>query len=102
MGLRFIPRSRDKCFRGLEMIVFSEGLAQLAGRRGRDAIRNLMSPAVANGVVCIASNDSNIYALKASTGVKLWSHLTGNSIHSSPAVTNGMVYLVPVSGRDPG
>ena len=35
------------------------------------------SPAVANGVVYIGSVDGNVYALNASTGVKLWSYATG-------------------------
>src|SRR5208282_713818 len=32
------------------------------------------SPAVANGVVYVGSNDGNVYALNASTGAKLWSY----------------------------
>src|SRR5659263_318007 len=30
------------------------------------------SPAVANGIVYVGSNDGNIYALNATTGAKLW------------------------------
>ena len=36
------------------------------------------SPAVANGVVYVGSEDDNVYALNASTGAKLWSYTTGN------------------------
>ena len=32
------------------------------------------SPAVANGVVYVGSDDGNVYALNASTGAKLWSY----------------------------
>ena len=32
------------------------------------------SPAVANGVVYVGSNDENVYALDAATGAKLWSY----------------------------
>ena len=35
------------------------------------------SPAVANGVVYVGSEDDNLYALNAATGKKLWSFTTG-------------------------
>ena len=38
------------------------------------------SPAVANGVVYVGSDDNNVYALNASTGAKLWSYATGGSV----------------------
>ena len=37
--------------------------------------------------------DDNVYALNASTGAPLWSYATGNSVQSSPAVANGVVYV---------
>ena len=48
---------------------------------------------MANGVVYIGSDDNNVYALKASTGAKLWSYTTGYQVFSSPAVANGVVYV---------
>ena len=51
------------------------------------------SPAVANGVVYVGSDDDNVDALKASTGALLWSYATGNEVGSSPAVSNGVVYV---------
>ena len=52
------------------------------------------SPAVANGVVYIGSFDSNVYALNARTGHKIWQFATGNAIeHSTPAVYHGVVYI---------
>ena len=51
------------------------------------------SPAVANGVVYVGSDDDNVYALNASTGAKLWSYTTGGYVDSSPAVANGVVYV---------
>ena len=39
-----------------------------------------------------------MYALNASTGAKLWSYTTGNSVLCSPAVANGVVYI----GSDDG
>ena len=50
------------------------------------------SPAVANGVVYVGSNDDKVYALDASTGAILWTATTGGVVDSSPAVANGVVY----------
>ncbi len=50
------------------------------------------SPAVANGVVYIGSQDPDVYALDARTGAKLWSYPTVYG-SSSPAVVNGVVYI---------
>jgi outer membrane protein assembly factor BamB len=58
----------------------------------------ISSPAVANGVVYVGSDDGNLYALNARTGVKLWSYATGGAVFSSPAVANGVVYV----GSDDG
>jgi outer membrane protein assembly factor BamB len=57
------------------------------------------SPAVANGVVYIGSDDFKVYALNAKTGAKLWSYLTGNKVDSSPAVSNGVVYVGSEDGK---
>lgn len=53
------------------------------------------SPAVVGGVVYIGSDDGNLYALKASTGVKLWIYKGPNygGVLSSPAVAEGVVYI---------
>jgi outer membrane protein assembly factor BamB len=61
------------------------------------------SPAVVDGVVYVASDDSKLYAFDAA-GVRncsgtpktcspLWTATTGGSVSSSPAVVNGVVYL---------
>jgi len=67
------------------------------------------SPAVANGVVYIGSDGTNVpgpgfvpipgnlYALNASTGAVLWSYKTGN-VGGAPAVANGIVYAGSVNG----
>ena len=49
------------------------------------------SPAVANGVVYVGSEDFYVYALDAKTGAKLWSYAT--CYVSSPTVANGVVYV---------
>ncbi len=51
------------------------------------------SPAVVNGVVYVGSDDTNLYALSATGGSKLWSFATGGNVFS-PAVANGVVYTV--------
>ena len=40
-----------------------------------------------------------MYALNAATGARLWSYTTGNSVYSSPAVANGVVYVGSYDGN---
>ncbi|HTJ12197.1 MAG TPA: PQQ-binding-like beta-propeller repeat protein [Dinghuibacter sp.] len=54
------------------------------------------SPAFANGVLYMAGgdgNDSNLYALDANTGAKLWSFKAASPWQGTPAVYQGVVYL---------
>jgi outer membrane protein assembly factor BamB len=52
------------------------------------------SPTVAaNDVVYIGSKDRYVYALNASTGVKIWSYLTEGQIESTPSIANGILYI---------
>ena len=56
------------------------------------------SPAVADGVVYVGSNDTYVYALDASTGDEIWRYqISGqfgyNGTYSSPAVADGVVYI---------
>ncbi len=51
------------------------------------------TPAVAEGVVYVGSNDNHLYALEASSGRMLWSFDTGDWRQYSPAVSGGMVYF---------
>jgi glucose dehydrogenase len=37
--------------------------------------------------------NAGVYALNATTGAKVWNYTTGGSVHSSPAVANGVVYV---------
>ena len=48
---------------------------------------------MANGVVYVGSDDYSVYALKATTGAKLWSFATGFYVCASAAVANGVVYI---------
>jgi hypothetical protein len=57
------------------------------------------SPAVVDGVVYIGSTDSNLYALNAKTGDKIWNYPTGAKVSSSPAVVGGVVYVGSEDGN---
>jgi len=51
------------------------------------------SPAIANGIVYVGSEDKQVYALNATIGDRLWSYATGDMVVSSPAVVDGVVYV---------
>ena len=51
------------------------------------------SPAVADGIVYVGSQDSRLYALDAETGRELWSFACESWVESSPAVADGVVYF---------
>jgi outer membrane protein assembly factor BamB len=54
----------------------------------------LTSPAVAYGVVYVGSNDEKLHAFRATTGVPLWTADIGTAPwYSSPAVSDGLVYM---------
>lgn len=72
------------------------------------------SPAVANGVVYISSDDGRLYAFDATGGdaactgsrtggsrvcYPLWWGTTGNEVRSSPAVADGIVYVGSLDGK---
>jgi outer membrane protein assembly factor BamB len=57
----------------------------------------ISSPAVANNVVYFGSEDGNLYALNATTGVLKWTYPVGATV-SSPTVANGVVYIGTESG----
>jgi glucose dehydrogenase len=48
------------------------------------------SPAVANGMVYIGSEDNNIYALNASTGALVWKYNSGSGVFSSLGQWGGL------------
>jgi outer membrane protein assembly factor BamB len=51
------------------------------------------SPAVVGNAVYVGSVDGNLYALDANSGAVLWKFATQGPITSSPAVTDGAVYI---------
>ena len=44
-------------------------------------------------MVVFGSYDGNVYALDAHTGEFRWSYTTGGRVVSSPAISNGVVYV---------
>jgi outer membrane protein assembly factor BamB len=85
----------------------SLGPSQSVIERGFDSGAFASSPAVTNGIVYIGSDDGNLYALDALTGVKIWNYttsfqityMTGNQVTSSPTVSDGVVYVGSVGGN---
>jgi len=43
--------------------------------------------------VFVGSGDHHVYALDAATGALAWKFETGDVVHTSPAVVDGVVYL---------
>lgn len=56
------------------------------------------SPAIADGVVYIASMDTNLYAIDQGTGKEKWRYKSRMPIASSPAVAGGLLYFVSSTG----
>lgn len=50
------------------------------------------SPVEANGIVYFGSEDEQLYAVDAQTGIRKWVGVTGGLIDATPAVANGVVY----------
>ncbi len=57
------------------------------------------SPAVADGIVYVGSDDDRVYALSASSGALVWSYTTGSYVKSSPAVAGSTVYVGSDDGK---
>jgi len=56
------------------------------------------SPAVADGVIYIASLDGHLYAVDQETGKEKWNFKSKMPIQSSPALAGGTVYFVSSAG----
>jgi outer membrane protein assembly factor BamB len=61
--------------------------------------RVVSSPAWADGVVYVGSDDGNLYAIDAASGRQRWMHRTGGPVSGSPAVADGRVYVTSYDGR---
>jgi outer membrane protein assembly factor BamB len=60
--------------------------------------RVISSPAVADGMVFVGSDDHFLHAVDAATGRAAWKFATGGNVNSSPAVAGGMVYVLSLDG----
>jgi len=56
------------------------------------------SPAIADGVVYIASLDGHLYAIDQETGKEKWNFKSSRPIASSPAIDHGTLYVVSSVG----
>ncbi|MFQ6095905.1 MAG: PQQ-binding-like beta-propeller repeat protein, partial [Candidatus Bathyarchaeia archaeon] len=60
------------------------------------------SPAIgADGTVYVGLNDGYLYAINASTGLKIWEFRTGAAIKCTPAIYDGKVFFGSGHGRPP-
>ena len=57
-----------------------------------------MGLVIAGGALHVGTNHGQVAAVHADTGSLLWSYKTGNAIHSSPAVANGVVFVSSSDG----
>lgn len=57
------------------------------------------SPTVTRGVVYVASNDGNLYAIDASSGAQKWKFAVKSRVPSTPAVFAGTVYFTAYDGN---
>jgi len=56
------------------------------------------SPAVADGVAYVGSDDHQLYAIDLATGKEKWKFATGAMVRSTPAVAGGLVYFGSYDG----
>ena len=61
--------------------------------------RVISSPVWQDGVVYFGSDDGNVYAVDAATGVQKWKYTTGGPVPSTPAVAGGLVYAGSYDGK---
>jgi outer membrane protein assembly factor BamB len=72
--------------------------APLTGGTGDGPDRGFdSSPVVGNGIVYVGSSDGRLYAFDARSGKARWIVQTSSAIDATPAVANGVVFVVPES-----
>ena len=76
------------------------GVSKLKGVKWTFRTRGeiVSSPAIANGVVYVGSNDGKLYAIDQQTGSQKWDFSTVARITSSPAIANELVYCSSYDG----
>jgi outer membrane protein assembly factor BamB len=58
----------------------------------------MSSPSISDGILCVGSQDKNVYAIDQWSGTSIWNFTTQGTIESSPAIANGKVFI----GSDDG
>jgi outer membrane protein assembly factor BamB len=100
--MRYLPRWERVCGRHQRWLLDAADGHELeragcGGSKQRWAFRTggsvFSTPAVADGVVYVGSDDNHLYAVDAVTGKKRWAFRTGSGVESSPAVVGGVVYV---------
>lgn len=81
----------DSAFRGLAAGSLPDALKLSWRFETRNAIKS--TPAVADGIVFIASMDKNVYAVDLKTGQEKWRFTADDALEASPLVTDGTVYI---------
>src|SRR5262245_25674655 len=66
-------------------------LWQFKAGKSEDSIEG--APAVVGGVVYVASQDQNLYAVNLATGQEIWHFKAAAPFKTSPAVRDGRVYV---------
>jgi outer membrane protein assembly factor BamB len=72
-------------------------LWQFKAGKGEDSIDG--APAIVDGVVYVASQDKNLYAISLADGKEKWHFTAPDSFKASPAVRNGRVYVGDQTGN---
>jgi outer membrane protein assembly factor BamB len=93
----------DAAHSGIAADVLGRDLQLAWSHRGRGAILT-GSPAIVDGVAYVGARDENgdgdggVRAVDLETGRQLWEFETPSSVHGSPAVAGGMVYVPTLRG----
>ena len=61
--------------------------------------RVVSSPVWSGGVIYFGSDDHNVYAVDAATGLQKWKYATGGPVPCTPAVAGGVVYVASYDGK---
>jgi eukaryotic-like serine/threonine-protein kinase len=61
--------------------------------------RIVSSPVWSAGVLYFGSDDNNLYAVDAETGLQKWKYATQGPVPSSPAIAGGLVYFASYDGK---
>ncbi len=77
------------------------GLEKLRGVKWKFATgdRIVSSPVWNEGVLYFGSDDHNVYAVDAETGLQKWKFATQGPVPSTPAVAGGLVYFASYDGK---